>query len=149
MDFGTAPPVLEALHELTDAALFGYLPEALVVRMAEAWSDWALSTYGGKVAAAWVRPLADVMAGLQAALDFFSTPGAPVILPTPAYMPFLTVPPALGRQVIEVPMALQDGRYAYDLNALDAAYRAGGNLLVLCNPHNPIGRVLSRNEMEA
>jgi cystathionine beta-lyase len=64
-------------------------------------------------------------------------------------MPFLTVPPTLGRQVIEVPMALDGHRHVYDLDALDAAFRAGGNLLVLCNPHNPIGRVLTREEMEA
>jgi cystathionine beta-lyase len=46
-------------------------------------------------------------------------------------------------------MAVDDGRYVYDLDALDAAYDAGGSLLVLCNPHNPIGRVLTREEMVA
>jgi cystathionine beta-lyase len=46
-------------------------------------------------------------------------------------------------------MAIQGGRYVYDLDALEAAYRAGGNLLVLCNPHNPIGRVLEPAEMQA
>jgi cystathionine beta-lyase len=59
------------------------------------------------------------------------------------------VPPALGREVIQVPMATDGGRPVYDLDALDAAYRAGGSLLILCNPHNPIGRVLERDEMEA
>jgi cysteine-S-conjugate beta-lyase len=72
-----------------------------------------------------------------------------VILPTPAYMPFLVVPPTLGRGVIEVPMRLESGRQVYDLDALQAAYDAGGSLLVLCNPHNPIGRVLESAEMEA
>jgi cystathionine beta-lyase len=64
-------------------------------------------------------------------------------------MPFLIVPPELGRDVIQVPMAFDNGRYVYDLEALDAAYRAGGDLLVLCNPHNPIGRVLEPAEMLA
>jgi len=72
-----------------------------------------------------------------------------VILPTPAYMPFLVVPPWMGRAVIEVPMARDGDRYVYDLDALDAAFAAGGDLLVLCNPHNPIGRVLRPDEMLA
>src|SRR3712207_9258181 len=78
-----------------------------------------------------------------------SRPGSPVLLPTPAYMPFLTLPPALGREVVEVPMARDGDRYVYDLDALDAGFRAGGHLLVLCNPHNPIGRVLEPAEMTA
>jgi len=90
-----------------------------------------------------------VMAGLVAAMHHFSAPGAPVILPTPAYMPFLKVPLEHGREIIQLPMAWADGRWVYDLEALDAAFRAGGSLLVLCNPHNPIGRVLERDEMEA
>jgi cystathionine beta-lyase len=90
-----------------------------------------------------------VVAGLEAAIQHFCAPGAPVILPTPAYMPFLVVPPTLGRGVIEVPMRSEGGRQVYDLDALQAAYDAGGSLLVLCNPHNPIGRVLESAEMEA
>jgi cystathionine beta-lyase len=149
MDFGTAPPVAAALHRAVDAGLLGYLPEHLATRMAEAWSGWAADRYDWQVAPERVRPLADVMAGLEAAVQHFSEPGAPVILPTPAYMPFLVVPPLLGRRVIEVPMRSEAGRAVYDLDALQAAYDAGGNLLVLCNPHNPIGRVLERAEMEA
>jgi cystathionine beta-lyase len=55
----------------------------------------------------------------------------------------------MGRKVIQVPMATEGGRPVYDLDSLAAAYRAGGHLLVLCNPHNPIGRVLRREEMQA
>lgn len=149
MDFGTAPPVLDALRDAVDRELFGYLPEALARRLGEAWAGFAREAYGWEVPADRVRPLADVVAGLTSAIDFFSAPGAPVILPTPAYMPFLVVPPWMGRAVIEVPMARDGDRYVYDLDALDAAFAAGGSLLVLCNPHNPIGRVLGRDEMLA
>ena len=149
MDFGTAPPVTAALHEAVDDGLFGYLTEPMVTRMATGWCGWAREHYGWDVPVERVRPLADVMAGMQAAVEHFSRPGSPIILPTPAYMPFLTVPPAIGREVIEVPMARDGDRYVYDLDALAAAYRAGGHLLVLCNPHNPIGRVLRREEMHA
>jgi cysteine-S-conjugate beta-lyase len=149
MDFGTAAPVAEAMHRAIDEGLLGYLPDHLDARLSQAWSDHARDRYGWTVPVERVRPLADVVAGLQVAIEHFSAPGAPVILPTPAYMPFLYVPPSLGREVIQVPMATDGGRPVYDLDALDAAYRAGGSLLILCNPHNPIGRVLERDEMEA
>jgi cystathionine beta-lyase len=149
MDFGTAPAVTEALHAAVDTPVFGYLPPALLQGMSEAYAAWSADRYGWAVPPERVRPLADVLAGLAAAIEHFSRPGSPVILPTPAYMPFLVVPPALGREVLEVPMARDGDRYVYDLDALDAAFRAGGHLLVLCNPHNPIGRVLEPAEMTA
>jgi cysteine-S-conjugate beta-lyase len=147
MDFGTAPPVVEALHEAVDAGGFGYLPAAWETALAQAWCGWAAQNYGWTVPVERVRPIADVMAGLQATIELFSAPGTPVILPTPAYMPFLTAPGELGREVIEVPLVLDGARYVYDLDALDAAFARGGRLLVLCNPHNPVGRVLEAGEM--
>jgi cysteine-S-conjugate beta-lyase len=149
MDFGTAPAVTKALHAAVDGAVFGYLPPALLQGMSEAYAAWSRDRYGWAVPPERVRPVADVLAGLAAAIEHFSRPGSPVLLPTPAYMPFLTLPPALGREVIEVPMARDGDRYVYDLDALDAGFRAGGHLLVLCNPHNPIGRVLEPAEMTA
>jgi cystathionine beta-lyase len=148
-DFGTAPAVTEALHAAVDAAAFGYLPPPLLQAMSEAYTAWSADRYGWAVPPERVRPVADVLAALAAAIEHFSRPGSPVVLPTPAYMPFLTLPPALGREVIEVPMARDGDRYVYDLDALDAAFRTGGHLLVLCNPHNPIGRVLEPAEMTA
>ncbi|WP_147918873.1 MalY/PatB family protein [Ruania zhangjianzhongii] len=147
MDFPPAPVITQALHEAVDVGLFGYLPDPLAHEMSHAYADWSSSVYGWDTPAERVRPLADVISGLQAAIEHFSRDGSPVILPTPAYMPFLTVPPSMGREVIQVPMARDGDRYVYDLDALDAAFRAGGHLLILCNPHNPIGRVLEREEM--
>jgi cysteine-S-conjugate beta-lyase len=149
MDFGLAPPVAQALHDAVDRGLVGYLPPGLAAQMSRAYADWAARHHGWSVPPERVRPLSDVLAGLEAAVTHFSRPRSPVILPTPAYMPFLRLPAALGRDLIEVPMALAGGRYTYDLDALDAAFRAGGNLLVLCNPHNPIGRVLDPAELAA
>jgi cystathionine beta-lyase len=132
-----------------DEGVFGYLPESWAERLAVSWCTWAAERYQWEVPPGRVRPVADVLAGLEATIDHFTSPGSPVILPTPAYMPFLELPPAVGRKVIEVPMATDGPTYVYDLDALDAAYRDGGELLVLCNPHNPIGRVLRPDEMQA
>lgn len=157
MDFGTAPGITRALHDAVDRAALGYLPKALVTGMSEAFARFAADRYAWTVDPARVRPVTDVLTALEMAVTHYSRPGSPIILPTPAYMPFLTLPGRLGRDVIQVPMAVTgssagspDGpRYTYDLDALDAAFHAGGHLLVLCNPHNPVGRVLLPEEMKA
>lgn len=149
MDFGVAPPIAEALHRAVDDGLFGYLPEALSAGMSAACADWQRAAYGWNVAAERIHPIADVLKGLEVAIEHYSRPGAPIILPTPAYMPFLTVPKALGRDIIEVPLLFRDGRYGLDLEGLDRAFAAGGGLLILCNPYNPVGRVFERAELEA
>ena len=148
-DLGTAPAVTRALQDAVGRGLLGYLPDWLAGDMAAAWCGFARDRWGWDVPPERVRPLPDVLAALSAAITHLSRPGSPVVLPTPAYMPFLEVPPALGREVLEVPMARDGDRYVYDLDALDAAFRAGGDLLVLCNPHNPVGRVLEPAEMLA
>jgi len=146
MDFGTAPAVTAALHRAVDAAAFGYLPAGAVEQMSAAYAAWSRDRYGWAVDPVDVRPVADVVAALTLAIEHFSAPGTPVVLPTPAYMPFVSVPPRLGREVIEVPLTAD---HRYDLDALAAAFEAGGDLLILCNPHNPVGRVLVPDEMLA
>jgi cystathionine beta-lyase len=150
MDFGTAPVVSRALHAAVDSGVFGYLPTAAALDMARACAGWQSRRYGWDVPAEWITPLPDVLAGLQAAIEHFTRPGCPVVLPTPAYMPFLLVPGLLGREIIEVPMVPgDDGRATYDLDGLDRAFAAGGGLLVHCSPHNPVGRVFSEHEQLA
>ena len=149
MDFGVAPGISRALHAAVDQGIFGYLPTALSDEMSEATSDWLRDMYGWAVPASDVHPIADVIQGLELAMEHFSRPGSPIIVPTPAYMPFLSVPPAAGRGVIQVPMTVTDGRYTLDLDGIDAAFRAGAGLLILCNPYNPVGRVFTREELLA
>ncbi|HET6393660.1 MAG TPA: aminotransferase class I/II-fold pyridoxal phosphate-dependent enzyme [Blastococcus sp.] len=149
MDFGTAPEVTAALHEAVDRGRLGYLTSEAASDMARACSDWQLRRYGWEVPADRITPLADVVAGLQAAIERFTPPGSPVVLPTPAYMPFLAVPGALGRELIEVPMVERDGRPTHDLDGIARAFEQGGRLLVHVNPHNPLGRVFSVEEQLA
>lgn len=149
MDFGTAPAVVAALRDVIDRSDYGYLTPAAAQEMAEAVAAWLAGRCGWAVDPARIRPLPDVVKGLEAAITIFSRPGRPVILPTPAYMPFLTVPPLLGREIIQVPMITDAGRAVLDLEGLDAAFRAGGDLLILCNPCNPVGRVYARDELLA
>ncbi|TXG92883.1 aminotransferase class I/II-fold pyridoxal phosphate-dependent enzyme [Rhodococcus rhodnii] len=149
MDFGIAPPIEGALVAAVRQGLTGYLPTPLRDETAAATAQRLAAAHGWHVAPERVRLVADVMAAFEATVRHFSTPGSPIIVPTPAYMPFLTVPQTLGRDVVQVPMVRDGdgGRWVYDLDALAAAFAAGANLLVLCTPHNPTGGVLTRDEM--
>ena len=149
MDFGTSPAVEAALRDVIERRDFGYLPPAAAREMAEVVAAWLARQHGWVVDPARIRPLPDVIKGLEAAITVFSRPGSPVILPTPAYMPFLTVPPQLGREIIQVPMITSGGRLTLDPDGIAAAFRAGGHLLILCNPCNPVGRVYTPAELAA
>ncbi len=149
-DLGVAPAVLAATRDAVDRGLLGYLPPAVRTTLGEAYASWAEHAYGWQVEPARVRPVGHVTEALRLAIDLFSRPGSAVILPTPAYMPFVTAPTVWGRRVLQVPMARDaDGRPTIDLEAVDDAFRAGGHLLVLVNPHNPTGRVAEAAELAA
>lgn len=149
MDFGTAPAVSAALHEAVDRGRLGYLTTDAADDMARACANWQLRRYGWSVPAGWITPLPDVIAGLQAAIEHFTAPGTPVVLPTPAYMPFLKVPGALGRELVQVPMIERDGRPGYDLDGIARALGGRPGLVVHVNPHNPLGRVFTAEEQLA
>jgi len=146
MDFGTAPAITRALHDAVDAGRLGYLPAPIADEMARAYADWSARRYGWAVAPEQVTPLADVVAGLQAAIEHFTPPGSAVVLPTPAYMPFLTVPALMGRELIQVPMVGDGGRATYDLDGIAQALGGGAGLVVHVNPHNPLGLVFTAEE---
>jgi len=147
MDFGAAPPILDALAGLSADANFGYLPPALADELAAACAEFQCRRYGWAVDPALVHHVPDVLKALEIAITRFSRPGSPVILPTPAYMPFLSVPGFLGREIIQVRMRGDDGFFTFDLDAIEDAFRGGGHLLIFCNPCNPLGRVFTADEI--
>jgi len=149
MDFGTAPAVTAALHRAIDDGDFGYLAPETTRRMAQATSDWLRDDCGWEIPAANIHPVSDVMAAFEVAVTKFSPAGAGVIIPTPAYMPFLSFTPTLNREVFEVPGIVADAGWTHDLAAIDAAFHAGARTLVLCNPQNPTGVAIERAELEA
>ena len=149
MDFGIAPEIAAALHRAVDLAQVGYLSKPLMSELADACAGWYRIHTGWSPDPAWIHPLPDVVRGLEVAIRSFSAPGAAVILPTPAYMPFFDVPGEVGRSLLTAPMIEDGGRYRFDLDAIEAAFARGGGLLVLCNPCNPVGRVFTREELLA
>ncbi len=153
MDFGTSPIVADAMKTAIDDGLLGYQPRWLASRIAEATSAFQAERFGWEIPAESVRLSSAVLPALEATIRHLVRPGAPVIVPTPAYMPFLTIPGALDHPVIEVPALRGDaaaGRgWALDLEAIRKGLEAGAGLVILCNPWNPVGRVLSEEELRA
>ena len=164
LDFPLAAPVEKAIIDLVKAGTVAYSPASDISELGRAYSEFAQRHWGWSPDPSMVQPIPDVLAGLQSVIERYTSPGTPVVLPTPAYMPFLTLPTYFGREVIQVPLVQeagadrsggeqgsgeQPGRYVYDLDALAAAFDTGAELLILCNPHNPVGRVLERDELLA
>lgn len=147
MDYGTAPAVTDALRDMVEAGYHGYLPDALETALAEATAGWYHRNTDWDVTPDMVHSMPDVLSGLSIALTHFAPNGGKVILPTPAYMPFLMLPAILGREIIEVPMLETGNGWEYDFNAIDQAFQDGGEIFIFCNPHNPIGKVASAEEM--
>lgn len=151
MDFGTSPVVARALRAELDRGSFGYPPPHLVEQTAQATVERLRTAHGWQVDPADVRVAPEVIMVLDQAIASTTDPGTPVVVPTPAYMNFFTAIRRQGREAIEVPMIRDEqGRWALDLPGIASAIeRSGAQLVTLCNPHNPTGRVFTREELEA
>jgi cystathionine beta-lyase len=146
MDFDVAPPVRAALLEAVDREDFGYVPADLG-ELTTACADFLASTHGWEVAPTRVFPVADVLTGIAGALDLFVPAGRAVVVPTPAYSPFFEIVALGGREVVEVPLVAEGGRPTLDLDGIGTALAGGAGAVLLCNPHNPTGRVFEVDEL--
>lgn len=148
-DLGTAPAVSAALHDAIDRGLTGYLPREVSSATRAACAQWQRERYGWDVAVERVHLVPDVIEAFRIAVHHHTPTGGTIVLPTPAYMPFLTLPAQWGRTVVRVPMVDgPDGRPTFDLERIEAELTASpGSLLALVNPHNPTGRVHTRDEL--
>jgi len=147
MDFGTAPQVTAALVSAVEQNQIGYAPPHLVEALQRAFVDFAANRYGWILREDQVRPVPDVLGACEATMRLLVPPNAIIALPTPAYMPFRPLLRHLGRRIIEIPMLFDGTRWVNDVAGIEAAFEAGASWLVLVNPHNPTGRVLSRAEL--
>ncbi len=149
MDFGIAEPVAAALQSAITNGRSGYPTPTLARELSQACADWQASRHGWSVEPSRIHAVGDVIGALEIVLAHFLPHGATVVLPTPAYMPFKPLLELHGHRVIEVPHRLHDGHWRMDLQAIDDALADGAGMVVLCNPHNPTGRVYARDELRA
>lgn len=145
MDFRSPPAVIEALHERVSHGVFGYTapPEGLM----QAVTDSLLSEFGWQVQKEWITWLPGLVTGLNVCCRAVGAPEDDVITFTPVYPPFMSAPPLSGRNVLKVPLQLADGRWGLDLEALERTVTPRTRLLLLCSPHNPVGRVWTLQEL--
>ena len=146
MDFDTAPVVRAALVDAVAREDFGYIAADLSA-LANACADFFATHYGWIVPPTRIFPVADVLTGISGALDAFVAPGSRVVVPTPAYPPFFEIIELTGREIVAAPMVVDGDRDVLDVHAIDAALADGAQALLLCNPHNPTGRVFTRDEL--
>jgi len=147
LDFKVAPAVQAALRRFTDLQDYGYGlqtdPEALF----RAFASWMRERYGWSPDPALTLALDDVVQGIVATIVAYSAPGDGVIIQTPAYPPFLRAVEWTGRRLVENPLVDDGRRFTIDVEGLRRV-AAEGRVLLLCNPHNPSGRVLERDGLE-
>jgi cystathionine beta-lyase len=146
MDFDVAPAIRSAVLAAVDREDFGYT-QADTTELTTACSSFLRDVYAWEVPIARVFLVADVLTGVAGAFDVFVPAGSRVVIPTPAYPPLFEVVELGGRQVVPVPMTEDAGRSTLDLDAIEAALRAGARSVLLCSPHNPTGRVFSEDEL--
>lgn len=146
MDFRPPQVVSDALRGMLDHGVFGYYGNDDGYRRAICW--WMDSRHGWQVDPSWIFTTHGLVNGTGMCVDAFTEPGDGVVLFTPVYHAFARVITAAGRRVVECPMVDDDGRYRMDFAAYDAILDGSEKLLVLCSPHNPGGRVWTREELE-
>lgn len=148
MDYPLAEPVAAALHAAIDRSDTGYAAGSGPI--AEAFAPFALARFGWEVDPARVTSTGDVAMGLVEVLRRVTSPGDRVVVTPPIYPPFFDIVTEASAAVVEVPMTGGiDAGWALDLDGIDRAFAAGAKAMLLCNPHNPIGLVPSRDELAA
>ena len=146
MDFRSPPAVIEALHRRTEHGVFGYTgppPELVVATLSMLERD-----HGWQVDPDWIVWLPGLVSGLNVTCRAVGEDGDEVLTLTPVYPPFFSAPGNSRRGVVRVPLREENNRWGIDFERLEAAVTPRTRLFMLCNPHNPVGRVFDRAELQ-
>jgi cystathionine beta-lyase len=147
MDFMSPEPVIRVLRERVDHGVFGYGMEPPELR--QVIVDRLAGLYDWQVVPEALIFLPGVVTGFNLACRAVTSPGDGVLVQTPVYPPILSAPANAGLTRDEMELTPQpDGRYAVDFAAFEGAITDRTRLFILCNPHNPVGRVFQRGELE-
>ncbi|MBC6407703.1 MAG: pyridoxal phosphate-dependent aminotransferase [Rhodobacteraceae bacterium] len=146
MDFRAPPCVQQALAAMTAHGIYGYYGDERAYRAAICW--WMDKRHGWQVAPETIFTTHGLVNGTALCVESFTAPGDAVVLFTPVYHAFARLIAAAGRQVVECPLVNEGGRYRMDFARYDAAMTGREKMVILCSPHNPGGRVWSREELQ-
>jgi cystathionine beta-lyase len=146
MDFEAPPALVEALGRRAAHGIFGYplVPPSFYA----AAIGWLGRRHGWPIQKEWMSMTPGVVPALNYAVRAFSKRGDGVIIQTPVYHPFFYAIENNGRRIVRNPLRFDGRRYLMDFDDLESKIDAPGRMLILCSPHNPVGRVWTREELE-
>lgn len=147
MDFRGPQPVIDALKRRAEQGIYGYTwrPDSL----SEAICGWLARNHRWTVDKEWICWSPGVIPALTACVETFTEPGDRILIQPPVYAPFFKVVKEHGRELVENPLRFENGRYEIDFDDFaDKLKTSGAKMFILCSPHNPVGRVWTRDELE-
>ncbi|MGD6842711.1 MalY/PatB family protein [Bacillus infantis] len=145
MDFEPPEEVQNAISKRASHEVFGYTfvpPSA-----SEAVQQWQKDQSGWEIGRSWVLYSPGVVPSISLAVQAFTSPGDKIMLQSPVYTPFFEMIEKNGRMVVNSPLALVEQRYEIDFERFEEELKKGIKLFLLCNPHNPGGRVWKKEEL--
>ncbi len=146
MDFRAAPPILAALQQRLEHGIFGY--EAVPDGLMPALTGWLQVRHSWNVNPDHILRAPNVLNSLAIAASLFTEPDDGIIVQPPVFFDFFDIIKENHRRLVSNPLILNKGRYEMDLDGLErVAAEPRTRMLFLCNPHNPVGRVWSRDEL--
>ncbi|CDQ21311.1 MalY/PatB family protein [Halobacillus karajensis] len=147
MDFETPRAVTEALKERVEHGIFGYtIPDDLVKKEITQWLE---NRHRWEIHADWISYSPGVIPSLHMIIQSLTEIGDHILIQTPVYPPFYSVIKDHGRHVVKNPLYLNEERYNIDFDDFEKKIKENQvTMFILCNPHNPVGRVWSKEELE-
>ena len=146
MDFASPPSVVQILSERARHPIYGYNTQE--VSLYQAFIDWVKLRHNWEIKKEWIVLTPGVVPAISISILALSDPGDGVIIQTPVYPPFFDSIRDNERRIVENPLLINNGRYEIDFADLEQKLADASNkLLLLCSPHNPVGRVWTREEL--
>ena len=145
MDFRSAEPVIQALRRRINHAVFGY--SRPTQRLTSALQDRMKQLYQWEVKEQEIFFLPGIVTGLNIAFQAFASPGHGILVQPPVYFHFLRDPVQHGSVLNDPPSVRRHDTYEIDFDQFEKAITDRTRIFVLCNPHNPVGRVYTRSEL--
>lgn len=145
MDFKSPPAVTEFIIERAKHGIFGYTCASQ--EYYDSIINWVNRHHNWKIEQEWLSFIPGIVKGIAFVIDCFTTRDDKIIIQPPVYHPFRIIPTMHHREVIDNPLILEAGQYNMDLEALKNQIDSSCKLLILCNPHNPGGKVWTRQEL--
>jgi cystathionine beta-lyase len=147
MDFQSPAPVIQALVERAQHGFFGYPWRSPAYY--DSIIGWMRKRHSWDIRREWIVNAPGVVSALDLAVHALTQPGDKIVIQPPVYFPFFSIVRNNGRQLVENRLKFENGHYRMDLQDLEKQIDARTKALILCSPHNPVGRVWTPDELAA